>query len=108
MVDIPSVFSCPKYPYAQEHTRPNTRERLRELTEPRIRCLYLSSYRLIHTSNTVFSKIPIGAIGLQMPVVEEKEVTMTADCWTRTFAIAHSSLNIEARATESLGMTLKG
>lgn len=43
-----------------------------------------------------------------MPVVEEKEVTMTADCWTRTFAIAHSSLNIEARATESLGMTLKG
>lgn len=41
-----------------------------------------------------------------MPVVEEKEVTMTADCWTRTFAIAHSSLNIEARVTESLGMTL--
>lgn len=41
-----------------------------------------------------------------MPVVEEKEVTMTAD--SRTFAIAHSSLNIEARATESLGMTLKG
>lgn len=28
--------------------------------------------------------------------------SMTADCWTRTFAIAHSSLNIEARATESL------
>lgn len=104
---MPSVFSCPKYPYVQEHTRPNTRERLRELTEPRIRCLlYLSSYRLIHTSNTVFSKIPIGAIGPQMPVVEEKEVTMTAD--SRTFAIAHSSLNIEARATESLGMTLNG